>query len=251
VENAASNATSIDRPIPCHSEPGRRPGEESAFPAFPTFRDAPSLTFIGNAFVESLSAQTHRRSKRQSSRGERRLTKAMPAESPGTLWGNMVIILGSMLECIPQGLPVPKAKKSRPKHVRWVSEDTVASAKPGGELHNSLLEAYRKHSAELGSLEDRLNKTVLLILGLFGAGLTAVSAVSLKREKAAALCFILIVLGVGWVGVHATREANDLRKAVRDLLVRCVLAMGFYEPGNSCRVSHYMTGQNVNILIRV
>jgi hypothetical protein len=98
------------------------------------------------------------------------------------------------------------------------------------DLSSSLHEAYKKHSTELASLEDRLNKSLLLILGLFGAGVTAVSAVSLLKEPVAALCFTVIVIGVMLLGLHVTNEANDLRKAVRDLLVRCELAMQFYEP---------------------
>src|SRR5271157_3885810 len=38
-----------------------------------------------------------------------------------------------------------------------------------------LLEAYKKHSTELASIEDRLNKLLLIILGVFGAGATAIS----------------------------------------------------------------------------
>jgi hypothetical protein len=125
---------------------------------------------------------------------------------------------------------VPGASKTRHTHQPWDPEARVESASPSLEPASSLREAYKKHSAELASLEDRHNKLLLLILGLFGAGATAVSTISLQKEPLSALCFTVIVIGVGWVGLHATIEAHDLRRAVRDLLVRCELAMQFYTP---------------------
>jgi hypothetical protein len=122
----------------------------------------------------------------------------------------------------------------RAKHTFWdQTGPPIESALPCKEckdLHGSVQEAYKKHSAELASLEDRHNKTLVLILGLFGAGVTALSTVTFKGNLPAAVCFFIIVVGFGWVGVHATGEAHDLRKAVRDLLVRCELAMQFYTP---------------------
>jgi hypothetical protein len=125
---------------------------------------------------------------------------------------------------------MPEATASRPKHEPWDSRVSFESNLPNTDRYSSLHEAYKKHSTELASLEDRLNKTLVLILGFFGAGVTAVSAVSLKGEPVAALCFAVIVVGVMLLGLHVTTEAGDLRKAVRDLLVRCELAMQFYTP---------------------
>jgi hypothetical protein len=125
---------------------------------------------------------------------------------------------------------VPEVSKARPKHKPWDSKVRVESALPDADRYSSLHEAYKKHSTELASLEDRLNKSLLLILGLFGAGVTAVSTVSLAGEPLAAVCFTVIVSGVALLGLHVTNEADDLRKAVRDLLVRCELAMLFYTP---------------------
>src|SRR5260370_6644632 len=119
---------------------------------------------------------------------------------------------------------------SRPKHEPWDSKVSFESKLPDTDRYSSLHEAYKKHSTELAALEDRLNKTLVLILGFFGAGVTAVSAVNLERERVAALCFAVIVVGVMLLGLHVTTEAGDLRKAVRDLLVRCELAMQFYTP---------------------
>jgi hypothetical protein len=118
------------------------------------------------------------------------------------------------------------------KHTPWKqTAPPIESAAPCKDLCTSLHEAYKKHSAELASLEDRHNKSLVLILGLFGAGTAAVTAVSLTGKPLAAWCFTAIVASVAWVGVHVTHEAHDLRRAVRDLLVRCELAMQFYTPG--------------------
>ena len=116
------------------------------------------------------------------------------------------------------------------RHQPWNPKVPIESALPDKDKYSSLHDAYKKHSAELASLEDRHNKSLLLILGLFGAGTTAASTVSLEGEPWAAGCFTLIVFCIGCVGLHLTHEADDLRKAVRDLLVRCELAMQFYTP---------------------
>ena len=122
----------------------------------------------------------------------------------------------------------------RKKHTFWDQTGLPIEAalpyKERNELLASVHEAYKKHSAELASLEDRHNKTLVLILGLFGAGVTALSTVNFQENLPAAVCFFIIVTGFGWLGIHATGEAHDLRKAVRDLLVRCELAMQFYTP---------------------
>ncbi len=120
------------------------------------------------------------------------------------------------------------------KHTFWDKPtpqiESVLHFKEHTELLSSVHEAYRKHSAELASLEDRQNKTLALILGIFGAGVTALSTANFKDNKWAGVCFSLIVAGLAYVGHHATGETHDLRKAVRDLLVRCEVAMQFYTP---------------------
>jgi hypothetical protein len=122
----------------------------------------------------------------------------------------------------------------RTKHTCWNKlAPPVDSALPLGEckeLLGSVQEAYKKHSAELASLEDRHNKTLVLILGLFGAGVTALSTANFEGNVWAAVCFSIIVICFGYLGYHATGEVHDLRKAVRDLLVRCEVAMHFYTP---------------------
>lgn len=123
------------------------------------------------------------------------------------------------------------------KHMRHTPWDTpkgpIQSAleiKDPKDLLASVHEAYKKHSAELASLEDRQNKTLVLIIGLFGAGVTALTAADFKISWPFAVGFSVIVLCLGYLGHHATNEATDLRKAVRDLLVRCEVVMQFYTP---------------------
>jgi len=89
-----------------------------------------------------------------------------------------------------------------------------------------LVEAYRKHSTELASIEDRLNKLVLIILGVFGAGATAISKAQLARGPAGVIIFLVAVFA--YFGVHYVFEIHQVRAAVRYLLVRCEIEMGFY-----------------------
>jgi hypothetical protein len=95
---------------------------------------------------------------------------------------------------------------------------------------NSLHEAYKKHSTELASIEDRENKFLLLILAVYGAGATAFSTINLQGASVMPWCFAGIVCLTIGVGQHTVHEDHDLRRAVRDMLVRCELAMEFYTP---------------------
>src|SRR5882724_1388623 len=78
----------------------------------------------------------------------------------------------------------------------------------------SLLEAYKKHSAELTAIEDRQNKLLLLILGIFGAGATLLGssrAASITFYGRGGLTFLAVVIsGIGW---YYNRELHDLRRA--------------------------------------
>src|SRR5271157_2015281 len=93
-----------------------------------------------------------------------------------------------------------------------------------------LLEAYKKHSTELASIEDRLNKLLLIILGVFGAGATAISKAKLATGPAGALIFLVVVFA--YFGVHYVFEIHQVKAAVRYLLVRCEIDMGFYFPND-------------------
>jgi hypothetical protein len=93
----------------------------------------------------------------------------------------------------------------------------------------ALHEAYRKHATELTSIEDRQNRLVLILLGLFGAGVPVVTKIHLSWPAKLYLDFL--VLAVAAFGTHQCTEFRRLRADVRKLLVRCELAMEFYQPG--------------------
>ena len=91
-----------------------------------------------------------------------------------------------------------------------------------------LLEAYKKHSTELASIEDRLNRLLLIILAVFGAGATAIQNAGFGPWASGGLVFMVVVFArFGW---HYSLEMRQARAAVRYLLVRCEIDMGFYIP---------------------
>lgn len=96
------------------------------------------------------------------------------------------------------------------------------------EYKDFLVEAYKKHSTELVSIEDRLNKLLLVVLAIFGAGATAITKATLTPKPAWILVFA--VLGFAGVAWHYNSEMRNLRAQVRYLLVRCEVDMGFYSP---------------------
>ncbi len=93
----------------------------------------------------------------------------------------------------------------------------------------ALYEAYKKHGAELSAIEDRQNRLVLILLGLFGAAAPLVTKVHFSWQAKLYLDFL--VVAVALFGVHQCTEFRKLRADVRKLLVRCELAMEFYQPG--------------------
>jgi len=97
------------------------------------------------------------------------------------------------------------------------------------DRYSALYEAYKKHSAELRSIEDGENKFLLLILAIFGAGVTAASKVDLRCHPFMALYLTAIAVLLVAAGIHVVNENHDLRIVVRDLLVQCEQAMQFYK----------------------
>lgn len=91
-----------------------------------------------------------------------------------------------------------------------------------------LVEAYKKHSTELAAIEDRLNRLLLIILGVFGAGATVIPNARLGTV-ASGLLVVMVLVFVGF-GLHYSFEMRQVRAAVRYLLVRCEIDMGFYIP---------------------
>ncbi len=95
----------------------------------------------------------------------------------------------------------------------------------------ALLEAYKKHVEELNRIEGRQNKTIALILGILSAAGTLLSKGGIDVDNPQKAYFCLVALVIVGVGQHAINELHDMRIAVRDLLVRCEIGLGFYEVG--------------------
>jgi len=110
-------------------------------------------------------------------------------------------------------------------------ESSLSTTDPKADPQNFLLEAYKKHSTELVSIEDRENKFLALISAGYVAGATATSTIDLRGYPHLACFFVVIVVLSAALGRHVVHEAHDLRQAVRDMLVRCELAMDFYKSG--------------------
>lgn len=95
----------------------------------------------------------------------------------------------------------------------------------------ALLEAYKKHAEELKGIEDRQNKIIALILGILSAAATLLIKGTDDFGWAPRLYISVVALVIVGIGQHAINELGDLRSAVRDLLVRCEIALRFYEVG--------------------
>ena len=93
---------------------------------------------------------------------------------------------------------------------------------------SSLLEAYKKHTGELSGIEDRQNKTIALLLGIFSAAGTLLLKDGSHVGYFGATYLSLMAIIITCIGHHAINELHDLRIAVRDLLVRCEIGLGFY-----------------------
>jgi hypothetical protein len=119
--------------------------------------------------------------------------------------------------------PVPNEEDTKsPRRVK---------ARANGQLDppTALLEAYKKHVEELRGIEDRQNKTIALILGIFSAAGTLLIAKQGDIPLPPKLYVTFVAVALVWIGQHAVDELHDLRIAVRGLLVRCETALGFYQ----------------------
>jgi len=119
-------------------------------------------------------------------------------------------------------------RQSKYTKLTRISGEMTPSPPADTNNHDFLLEAYRKHSTELASIEDRLNKLLLIILGVFGVGATEIPKAHLGYVGSVAV--VLIVLVFAFFGWHYSSELRGVRAEVRHLLVRCEIAMGFYIP---------------------
>lgn len=95
----------------------------------------------------------------------------------------------------------------------------------------ALLEAYKKHAEELKRIEDRQHQTVALVIGIFSAAATLLAKGWIAQSWLVTVYLSVMALAIGWIGFHSINELHDLRVAVRDLLVRCEIGLGFYKVG--------------------
>jgi hypothetical protein len=97
-----------------------------------------------------------------------------------------------------------------------------------------LVEAYKKHAAELLSIEDSQQKLLALLLGIYSAALTLVfGLVKDGHLIIAADCWLkgaltLTAAAIGVFGVMFSIQRNHARRSVRAGLVRIEQALGFY-----------------------
>lgn len=106
----------------------------------------------------------------------------------------------------------------------------------GAQPPAALLEAYKKHAQELGSIEDRQYKIIVLLLGIFSAAATLLLAKEVHVDPAQKIYVSVVAFLATVIGQHVINELHDLRIAVRDLLVRCEIGLGFYEDGAFLKV---------------
>jgi hypothetical protein len=115
----------------------------------------------------------------------------------------------------------------------WLPSSKVSEDAGPPQKAEALREAYKRHSSELITIDELQIKLLLVMLGIFSAGATLLASFN-KKDSAYDLPLgvqwglTLIAVALLWLWAWFTRERHDYRQAVRDLLVRCELALGFY-----------------------
>jgi len=94
-----------------------------------------------------------------------------------------------------------------------------------------LLEAYKKHAAELLAIEEAQQKLTTLILAILGAGGSFVASTTGPLTNAVRWGLTIIVVSTVLIGLVYTLFRNRARQTTRALLVRCEEAMGFHTAG--------------------
>lgn len=105
-----------------------------------------------------------------------------------------------------------------------------------------LLEAYKKHSAELLAIEESQQKLLNLILGVYAAGVTVTAGFLKDNNKSLlqgpnhtlsplALALIAMIVLIGAYGLFMSIKRNDARRSVREALGNIDRALGFFESG--------------------
>ena len=103
-----------------------------------------------------------------------------------------------------------------------------------------LLAAHQKHAAELLAIEGSQEKLTAVLLGIYSARLTLITATLAKDAKPflqtaghpSHLAWALVVLAIilGWYALVMTKHRGEAREAVREGLSRIDHALAFFEP---------------------
>ena len=107
---------------------------------------------------------------------------------------------------------------------------SFAATLPDPQKAEIVRDVYKKHATELLAIEEAQQKLTLLLLAVFGAGASFLSAEkkpSLSDPAKAGLT--LVVLSILWVGLRYTKRRDLARSSVRDLLVDCEKALGLFD----------------------
>jgi len=102
------------------------------------------------------------------------------------------------------------------------------------DLAATLREVYRKHSTALAEINAEYQKTMMMVLGIIGAGATLIASLASPGARLQLGTAARIGLGVAAVALVVVGWLNTewLHRADRDtrlLLVQCEKALGLYE----------------------
>lgn len=123
--------------------------------------------------------------------------------------------------------------KRLPPDLSWLPSSTVSQDAGPPQKAEALREAYKRHSSELVAIDEQQTKLLLVMLGIFSAGATLLASVNQKDSTykltlVVQIGLTVITVALLWLWAWFTFERHNYRQAVRDLLVRCELALGFY-----------------------
>jgi len=110
------------------------------------------------------------------------------------------------------------------------SDSKFAATLNSNEKAELIRDIYKKHSAELLTIEEAQQKLILLLLGVFGAGASFLASGKTPLPSAIA-CFglTLVTLGMIIVGWRYTKRRDQARHSVRKLLIECEKALGLFD----------------------
>ena len=94
-----------------------------------------------------------------------------------------------------------------------------------------LLAAYQKHATELLAIEEAQQKLITLLLAILGAGGSFLAGMKTPLSDGTKVGITVIVVAIILIGLIYTAVRSRARASTRALLVRCEIALGFYQCG--------------------